>query len=97
MDYNAVINYEDAGYSIYFECPVCSKIQKLRLANCCNAMAPLVQKEHFAKERNYLCENCRSQLALDNFRNDSTARKSRWNIKCTKRYSLLNWLIDGLE
>lgn len=97
MDYNATINYEQTGYSIYFECPVCSKFQKLRLVDQVNAIVPSIQKERFAKEKSYICKNCRSELALDDLKDYSTARRSIWNIKCIKRYSLLNWLIDGFE
>lgn len=96
MEYNAIINYESEGYSIYFECPVCSEIQKVRLDDHTRPITLLTQKEYFAKESKYKCDNCRSELALIDFKDDSTARRSVWIIECIKRYSLFDWLVDGL-
>lgn len=95
IDYNAIINYESEGYSIYFECPVCSEIQKVRLADHTRPITLLTQKEYFANGSKYKCGNCRSELALIHFSSESTVRRSVWIIECIKRYSLFDWLVEG--
>lgn len=95
MDWNAVINYEDNGYSMYYECPVCSEVQKVRLDNCIEPLSISRQREHFAIGVQYRCRKCRSVLSLQDSDIDSDARRSRWQIACSRRYTLKDWLVDG--
>lgn len=95
MDWNAVINYEDNGYTLYYECPVCSEIQSTRLDNCIEPLTLSRQREHFAVGVQYRCRKCRSVLSLLECDSSSDARRSRWFMVCSRRYTLKDWLEEG--
>lgn len=94
MDWNAVLNHEDEGYKLYYECPVCGKVQSEKIMNSPAPMRLSSLRDMFIG-RQSTCSECRSTLVVSYAEPDSTAHRSRWFMSCIRKYTLLNWLKDG--